>query len=152
MTKAGGILAHVSTRVLWSPHSFLVCYLQVLIALSLRLYWLSRGYDNTTEESNFLKGDVLVCFCCCCDKCHSPKNLGQERVYFVSHFTREVKAGIWRQELKQRPQGNTTPWLAFARLPASFLLHSRPTCREIVLPTVGRGTSYINKQLRKCPT
>lgn len=75
MTKAGGILAHVSTRALWSPHSFLVCYLQVLIVLSLRLYWLSRGYDNTTEESNFLKGDVLVCFCCCCDKCHSPKQL-----------------------------------------------------------------------------
>lgn len=37
----------------------------------------ARSFKSHTvsEKSNFPKDDVLVCFGCCCDKCHGPKQL-----------------------------------------------------------------------------
>lgn len=60
----------------------------------------------------------------CFNKHAWPKQLGEESVYFFMHSShshtwrksgKEPKAGIWRQELKQRPWGYflaCSPWLA----------------------------------------
>lgn len=47
----------------------------------------------------------------------------------------ELKAGTWRQKLKQRPWKNAAYWLAPHALLTYFLVQPRPTCPEIALLT-----------------
>lgn len=57
---------------------------------------------------------VLVCFCCF-DEHQDQKQLGEQRVHladWLESIIRDARAGLWRQQLVQRPQRNAASCLA----------------------------------------
>ena len=82
---------------------------------------------------------------CCSDKTLDKTNLCKEVfVYLTDHRSslRELKAGTWRQELKQKS------WRVCS---TCFLIHTRTTGPAVVPPTEG-WAFHISQQSRQCPT
>jgi hypothetical protein len=61
----------------------------------------------------------------------------------------ELKAGTWKQELKQRPWRNTAFWLASVFRCPSYT--AKLTYLGMVLPAVAWAFLHHNQQLRKYP-
>ena len=79
----------------------------------------------------------------CSDQTLTQSNLGFIWLLCHSPLLRDIEAGTWSGELKQRPWRNTAYRLAFpGSHSGSFVVQSRLTCLGMVPPTVGCALLY----------
>lgn len=122
------------------------CWLVCLLLVVARPPWASA--------LEYLVLIILVSFLLQRQSTMTKRNLGKERVYLVlhSHITvhhpgkprQELKAGIWKQELKQRPQKNAACWFDPKLMFSYFLMQSRPTCLGMALPTMHWAFTHLS--------
>jgi hypothetical protein len=68
------------------------------------------------------------------------KQIGKKVYFTIAHYSlqcQEVKAGNWRQELKQRLWRNIAYCLFLMASSDCFLVHPMTICLTVALPTVG---------------
>ena len=109
-------------------------------------HWVHSGYTTGDKDSPFPRIYQQLSPLAVTGH-HGQKQHGEERVSFTLQLTvhhggksgQELKAGTWRQKLKQRPQRNDAYWLALLGLfiLISYTIQDIPTCVGTTPPTVG---------------
>ena len=84
-------------------------------------------------------------------KYHGQQQLWEEKVYFTLAFTikssqdrNSSRAGIWRQELMQRPWRVLLTGLLLMTCSTCFLIEPRTTCLGVAPPTVGWALHHLS--------
>ena len=92
---------------------------------------------------------------CCSDKQHDQKQVGEERVYFISSWTSRMQSTLEENQSRsssrkggRNHEGAVCTSLLQGSHSATFIIQRSLICLEMLLPTMGQGllTSTSNQE------